>query len=430
MFCTLTTAAIAEVINAATHSVCYAGPGVQTLVALSLHAAARRLGTEMVTVSLDIDERVMRMGYGSIDGAALLRDAGITVQNAPGLRMGLVIADNVGYTFTPTPLYLETEPDRLAAPNAMRMTADQLAEALARLSPAAKTIAMAQARTLEEKQRIQALPVDVGGEIVSVEEFEQVRERLDQAPPVRFDLARQVRVFVAYLQYVELSLVGAAVQRHRITIPATIQHLGNSRDLEGRLRTTFDLIEKQGKYSSKPLEEALNEIRKNLTPSLGPGHGRVVLKSAKPLLRKRLDEFKEKLKKHKIVAALELRHYLDDSRRQIVEHYLPLVVANPPDALRGGTITRAISENDARLWLNEELEGVFPCVDSLVQDMKLEERYKDITYETLNQEDFLDAVKHAFPRVDWDKAYKEFAAAGERVDRQLPRAELPSSKAA
>jgi hypothetical protein len=30
----------------------------------------------------------------------------------------------------------------------------------------------------------------------------------------------------------------------------------------------------------------------------------------------------------------------------------------------------------------------------------------------LNREDFLDAVKEVFPRIDWDKAYKEFRAAG------------------
>jgi hypothetical protein len=37
-----------------------------------------------------------------------------------------------------------------------------------------------------------------------------------------------------------------------------------------------------------------------------------------------------------------------------------------------------------------------------------------VTFETLNQEDFLDAVKEAFPQVDWDKAYTEYRAAGEK----------------
>ena len=46
--------------------------------------------------------------------------------------------------------------------------------------------------------------------------------------------------------------------------------------------------------------------------------------------------------------------------------------------------------------------------------MKLDERYKDVTFETLNRKDFLESVKDAFPNaVDWDKAYSEFKAAGQ-----------------
>jgi hypothetical protein len=45
--------------------------------------------------------------------------------------------------------------------------------------------------------------------------------------------------------------------------------------------------------------------------------------------------------------------------------------------------------------------------------MKLDVRYKDVTFETLNRDDFLESVKNAFPHVDWDKAYAEFIAVGE-----------------
>ena len=48
--------------------------------------AAERLGPEMLTVCVDFDERVMRMGYGVIDAVKRLREAGVTVNHAPGLR--------------------------------------------------------------------------------------------------------------------------------------------------------------------------------------------------------------------------------------------------------------------------------------------------------------------------------------------------------
>ncbi|WP_250046626.1 hypothetical protein [Phaeovulum sp. NW3] len=39
--------------------------------------------------------------------------------------------------------------------------------------------------------------------------------------------------------------------------------------------------------------------------------------------------------------------------------------------------------------------------------------FKDVTYETLQDPEFLVAVRAAFPGHDWDKAHEEYKAAGE-----------------
>ena len=253
LFCSLSPLRIAESIRSAQRAVCYAAPGIQLDLAQAMVETAGRLGKEMLTVSLDFDDRVMRMGYGDIGAVTLLLDAGISVNSSPGLRTALVVVDNEGYIFTPTALYLEAEPSDGAASNAMRMSGEQVSQALARLSPAAKAIAVAQAKTPEAKQQIEALTVDVVSAPITVAKLAEVKTSLKEVPPVRFDLARQVRVFEPYLQYVELHLSGAAIQRHRMAIPEKIQKLGGSKELENRLRTTFELIEKGSKLSSKPL---------------------------------------------------------------------------------------------------------------------------------------------------------------------------------
>lgn len=105
-------------------------------------------------------------------------------------------------------------------------------------------------------------------------------------------------------------------------------------------------------------------------------------------------------------------------KQQIVHYYLKRAIDNPPDALLGQSLFGKPTEEDVRLWLETELDRVFPVAESLVSKMLLEEHYKDVTFETLNREDFLEAVKSAFPNVNWDKAYKEFKAAGETSYRQ------------
>ncbi|MFZ5690209.1 MAG: hypothetical protein ACOY5F_03025 [Pseudomonadota bacterium] len=414
LFRSLDSATIASDIRRAQHLVCYAAPGIQEEPAKAMAEAAKNIGPELITVCLDFDERVMRMGFGSLTAVKTLRNAGIVVNSTPGLRTGLVIVDHAGYIFTPTALYLEAEDRPAEAPNAMRLSPDQVTEALARLSPAAKAIAMDQAKTDEERERIREQAVEVPSVQVADGAFAAVERRLEEAPPVRFDIARQVRVFNAYLQYVELELTGAAIQRHRLAIPSSIQKLGGAKDLEGRLRTTFDLIEKGGQLSSKALEKTLNDIRKNFTPSLGKDHGRVVLKAAKPHLDERLAKFRDELKAHQEKVEKQLQGQLDESRKQIVEYFVPRVVASPPDAMRGQFLK--FGEPEAKAWLERELDRVFPKAEALIQKMNLDVRYKDVTFETLNREDFLDAVKEAFPHVDWDKAYSEFRAAGESKD--------------
>ena len=141
---------------------------------------------------------------------------------------------------------------------------------------------------------------NVAGEAMNVEDSDvkAIEQSLKEAPPAEFDVARQVRVFDAYLQYVELRLTGAAIQQRRLAIPPSIQKLGGVKDLEGRLRTTFDLLEKGDQLSSRRLENCLNQIRKDLTRSLGKDHGRVVLKAAKPILEERLATFRDELNAH------------------------------------------------------------------------------------------------------------------------------------
>lgn len=411
LFRSLDLSAMAAEIRRAEHTVCYAGPGIHTEPAAAILEVAGRIGRELITVCLDFDERVMRMGFGDLAAVKHLRNAGIVVNSAHGLRTGLVIVDDQGFIFAPTALYLEADHRSGNAPNAVRLSEDQVREALARLSPAAKAIAIALAKSDGEKDLIERQAVEVASRPVTDEQFVVAERRLQEAPPAQFDVVRQVRVFSAYLQYVDLALSGAAIQRRRLTIPPSIQGLGGGNYLEGRLRTTFDLIEQGGRLSSQALEEKLNEIRRNFTPSLGKKHGRVVLKSAKPYLEERLEGFRAELKAHQEKVSADLQGQLDASRKQIVDYYVPIVVANPPDAMRGQFL--GASEEEARIWLESQLERVFPKAESLIQKMELDVRFKDVTFETLNRKDFLEAVGRAFPMIDWDKAYREFLAAGE-----------------
>jgi len=411
----LSSRSIAARIREAQRRVIYAAPGIHPEPAAAMAELASRLPLSSITISLDFDEHTLRMGYGTLEAVEALVAAGLIPTHSPGFRSGILIVDDRGWIFTPTALYLEAEPQSDETPNAVELSPAQVKALAIRLSPAAKQEAIEQAESPAEAQAIAQLTIDLGVDAVAPPHMEAVKAAIETAPPVKFDVVRQVRVFEPYLQYVELSLTGAAVQRHRVRIPPVLQNLGTSKDLEGKLKTTFDLLEKGSSMSSKTLEDELNLIRKNFTPSLGKDHGRVVLKAAKPRLIERLGELRKKLEEHQKQVESKLQAKLDESKKQVVDYYLPLATASLPDALVGSLLK--VTDEDIKLWIEGELSAVFPKAEDLIRKMTLEERYKDVTFETLNRPDFLDSVRAAFPKIDWDKAYMEFKAAGETTKK-------------
>jgi len=418
LFCHLSTELISEMILDAKDSVCYAGPGIQKQSAEAIAKVVERVGHEMLTVCLDFDEKVMRMGYGSIDAVKLLTDSGIKVNHVPGLRNALIIVDGKGYTYTPTALLLEGEPCEGSASNALRMSRDQIAEAMARLSPTAKIIAIAQAPTPKEKTRIADLPVELAPVSVSEEQIKQVEDALKVAPPVQFDLARQVRVFASYIQYIELSLTGAAIQRKRLSLPSELQQLGVDNEIQNRIHTTFDLISSDNALSSKPLEMKMKKIRDDLTRSIGGGHGRVVLKSAKPQLEKDIASLRQDLAEHQKKIEQGLAKHIEDSKNEVVKYYLPILNkrienGDAPRKLIGQSLCTPPSDDDIANWIRGELDCVFPEAESLIRKMELKVIFKDVTYESLNQNDFKRRIENVFSNIDWDELYDEYHAMGE-----------------
>lgn len=416
IFTYLSSLRIAALIRSAKSRVCYAAPGIQLAPAQAIVEVSQRISPDELTVSLDFNEASLRMGYGRLDAVKLLTNAGVELRNSPGLRSAFLIVDGAGWVFTPTALLLEREPQSDETPNALALTPQQISEVMLRVSPSARDEAIAAASSPEAKAKIEATAMEIGVVEIGDTQLAEVSEAIRQAPPVPFDLARQVRVFQPYLQYVEMELTGAKIQSHRLQIPPSIQELGSGKNLEGKLRTTFQLIGKSSDLSSSKLDDEIEELRKNFTPSIGKQQ-RVILKAARTTFDARIKAFEAKLTAHKIAVKASLQVELNRSRDELVEYYLPMARENPPDALVGQLLFSTPCDDDIRGWLNRELDRTFPCADGLIKEMQFEVRFKDMTFETLNDSNFLASLRAAYPMINWEKAYNEFQAMGEREKR-------------
>ena len=57
---------------------------------------------------------------------------------------------------------------------------------------------------------------------------------------------------------------------------------------------------------------------------------------------------------------------------------------------------------------------------SRIADMQVKHAFKGVTYETLNDAAFQDAVRKAYPLVDFDKPFREFTAASGETQSENP----------
>lgn len=411
-FTFIDTKRLCELIDVAMESVIYAGPGVRREVADALIHVSEVLHDGMVTVCLDVSEQSIRMGFGDFDAVKALDDF-VHINNIPNLRFALIIVDGQGYSFSPTALYLESEQSSRLGFNAIKLTEQQVREATTRLSPAAKAIALASCKTEDQREKIVATIPEIPNNILDKQKIKSIDNSIKKNPLVKFDVTRQVRVYSSYLQYVELSMTGAAIQRQKISMPKSLQALGTENtELEGRFKTSFDLLAKDNALSSKKLEKELKEIRDKFTSSLGKDRGKVLLVRNKALFVKKVNELEAKLTIHGNEVKANLQQSIDDSKKAIVDIYIPILKANHLEDMQ---VELGLDPNDEviRMWVSEQLNGVFPCAEELIKKMELRYDFKDLTYETLNKKEFIDNVKKAFKYEDWDKAYEEsITAAG------------------
>jgi hypothetical protein len=212
VFVSLSDQKMAFLIELADRRVAIAVPAIRRQTANALQYAINRLGRENVAVIMDCDENVFRLGYGDIESLKILRTAGCVVRQSSGLRVGALICDDQAWVFAPTALYVQAESQSDETPNAVSLRASDVEQIVSRMVPGELPSDEGELFPDEERPEIVYPGVEIGHKEIPNQVFEQTLTALEQAPPVAFDVARQVRVFEPYIQYVEISLHGCAIQ--------------------------------------------------------------------------------------------------------------------------------------------------------------------------------------------------------------------------
>lgn len=394
-------AKLVSLIDAAKRRVLLLAPGVSEAVAKAFCNAWRRLGTEAVSVILDVDPEVCRLGYGTMEGLDALRQAAAESQTLvcqqAGVRIGLLISDDTTLIFSPTPLLIEAGSNQPQRPNAIQLQSPPME--------------LARDMGLGEKGLLDRV---VGMNPVLARQIEDVRADLKNVPPVKFDLARRVHVFTSRFQFVELEMTGCFVSRKRVPIPSSLVGLARDYDTQAQFHAHFNLVSSQLEVkvdkrviTEKSLSKRKQQIIKDFLIPL-TGYGSVVLRANKTKLEHAVEGLKADVAAFQKGITTDLQKHMDDNAAALVKALFPAVQQSPPESYTK-VLGPSIPEAKLRTLLEQDIRDAFGEASSLVADMKVTLIFKDVAYESLVDKGFLEIARKTMPEVEF--LHEEYEAA-------------------
>ncbi|HQH70828.1 MAG TPA: hypothetical protein PK360_01985 [bacterium] len=392
---------LVQLISRAKYRIFYMAPGITDPVAAALSVAWMRLGDLAVHVILDVDPEVCRMGYGTLEGLKTVVDYATRldtqVYQQPGVRIGVLIVDETTIIYTPTPLLIEagsTQPDH---PNAIQLNAPP--------------------------QEIVNDIGSLGRNEINYKDLKKTEKDLSECPPVKFDLARKVRVYTTRFQFVEFEMTGCYISRKKVRIPNRLMSIFKDPDLQDGFHAHFDLISSKKlevtiegtTYTEESLRKQKEKISKKYLIPL-KGYGNIVLRSNKEDFLKEVGDLEESIAKFKQGIEQDLQKFLDKNVELLVNELLPAVIQNPPTnytKYHGQNITK----EKMKILLHNDLRNIFGRADELIKDMSVNIYFKDVTLESLKDEKFLEIAHKAMPHVD--AFHEEYEAVkADKIDKK------------
>jgi hypothetical protein len=376
-------------ISAAAERLIIVAPGLPRAVASALAVRIEADGGPAeLSVTLDVDPEVCRLGYGDIEALELLRPALASrtrnLQTQKGIRIGLVVADSDVLVYSPTPRLIEAGSNSDEKPNAIRI-AGRGPEELSFVCGGTD-------------EQILGLGQEVGLTEASEEAVEETKLDLKQNPPREFNLSRLERVFNYSLEFVEFSVEKFRLGARSVSLDPKLLGLADE-DLKARLRNTFRVFEAgvpftfeipdpanpqtKVKVTEKWLGDEATKLRKSYFIPLGSGsYGNLILKRRKAEFVRKVNRLRHLVECYAEQVRESIEKEIKGTRDSLVKALYPIVKQSPPADWSENSFMGELSDKEIKQRLEKEVDGTFRRVEeSFAPTVSC--LFKGVIYETI-----------------------------------------------
>lgn len=422
-FLSVNDAVLVDTIGRAANRLVFIAPGLRPSVATALTRAMAVIPHAAIHLVLDVDAEVSRLGYGDKDfkGMEMLQEEaakhGLTVNHHPGIRIGLLIADETTLIYSPTAESIETENRQPDKPNAILLQSElpkSLADACALGEDGHATL-------------------EVGKDVIDAQTVAAAKRDLAARPAKDFNIARVERVFSSMLQYVEFEIEDYKLATRTLSLHAELFGVRDEAVAQ-RLASRYRLFSGNDSLSveiafvgedgqpdtSKPkdnfgplsVDKERNRIKKLFIIEAGKNRALILRRNVASFekeiarLRKRMELYKEgvqsQIQKRTQEIAAELLAALTETLKN-----------NPPPHWASRHINAEISDADVKRLFEEDIQQELERVRTDF-DPKIRIDYKEITYATFVDKDFRKLIEKRFGKEEITRILEEHDAAPEQ----------------
>jgi hypothetical protein len=197
------------------------------------------------------------------------------------------------------------------------------------------------------------------------------------------------------MQFVDFKVGGAQLKSRTVALPRETLSSIRDKRTRARMKTTFKLVPEDSKISGDQIKRAADDIRERYLVH-HKIYGSVMLKAKRAAFEKEVTELRKQIEVYKE----EIRKVYDKERERskaalVLACWRPLS-KEPPKSLLARILGEKPTMEEAKAYLEDEIEKALPTIDDVCEGMSVTLVIKDVTWETLNNTDFVGWLKQKY----------------------------------
>jgi hypothetical protein len=426
-FLSVNDAVLVDAIGRARERLVFIAPGLRPTVATALANAMATVPAGAIHLVLDVDAEVARLGYGDKDfkGMEMLQAAAaahsLTVNHHPGIRIGLLIADETTLIYSPAAESIETDNRQPDKPNAILLQGE-LPKSLAN------------ACALGEDGHA---TLEVGKDAIDARNVAAVKSDLAARPAKDFNVARIERVFSSMLQYVEFEIENYKLTTRTLRLDAELFGVKDEA-VSKRLASRYHLFSGNDSLTVKipcvgedaapdpkrPEEEfgplsvdkERNRIKKLYIIEAGKNRA-LILRRNVAAFEKEIGRLRKRMELYRDAVQSQIQARTKEIAAELLAALTESLKNNPPPHWASRHISAKINDDDVKRLFNEDIQQELERVRTDF-DPSIRIDYKEITYATFVDKDFRKLIENRFGKQEIARILEEHdAAPEEKKDR-------------